>query len=170
MIAVQPTAPWRDTYETTAIAIASNARISPLFEGKHGVEKTAALLVSLAWFESHLKPDAEGDHRCLRFDGKKCVQKGPATSFCLLQVSESNFAAMGVKRADVQSDINVCVRTGLRLAHVSFGVCRSLPLEDRLRHYAGGGDGCPTNEDAAKKSKHRFNKGRWIFEHNKPTW
>lgn len=168
MLKVQSTHPKRETYEKTSVAIAQAASRDPLFSGQHGEEKTASLIVALGYFESGLMPDAEGD--CVK-DGKgiasvggRCPTGAKPQSFCFLQIHGTNFEGLGVTRAEVQSDIDVCIRIGLRLMHQSFLVCRSLPVEDRLRQYAGGGPVCPTNDDAMKKSRHRWAKGQWLFK------
>jgi transglycosylase-like protein with SLT domain len=118
-------AEWRDTYRTTAIAIADVARETPLFEGDDG-RKTAALLVAIAWHESRFRQDAVGD-------------KG--RSHCLVQISNSNFDSLGVTREELQ-DPKVCLRAGIRMIKESFRVCREYPLLERLGWYASGGAGC----------------------------
>ena len=54
MIALQPVAitPWASTYATTADAIARAASAEPLFAGESGPARTAALLISVSWYES----------------------------------------------------------------------------------------------------------------------
>ena len=170
MMKVQSAHPYRSTYEQTSASIARHASMRPLFSGAYGDAKTAALLVSVGRFESELQPDAEGD--CTK-DGVnvKCTVSGAIPhSFCLLQVNESNFKGFGITREMIQTDIDVCVATGLSMMHSSFAVCRALPLEDRLRWYAGGGSGCPTGEDAMNKSRHRIAKGMWLFKASPPAW
>lgn len=162
MIDAQPTAPWRDTYESTANAIARAASANPLPFASDREERTAALLVSVAWFESAFKQDAEGD-----FVRVGSIRR--PTSFCLLQVSASNFRALKVTRDEVQSSVDRCVDAGLRMMHVSWAVCRGEPLERRLAHYAGGGYSCPTNEDARRKSGHRVAKALWLYRHRPPS-
>jgi len=168
LLKLEPHALHRSTFERTAKAIADASNASPLFGGDHGAEKTADLIASVADFESGLIPDAEGD--CIA-NGKLvpskvgvCPTGSKPHSFCALQVNESNFKELGITRESVQTDIDVCIRSGLRLMHISFAVCRARPLEERLAHYAGGGEGCPTNEDATKKSRHRVLKALWLFK------
>lgn len=166
MLKAEPSAassPWRATYEATADAFARAASARPLFDGPRGAEKTAALLVSTAWFESGFRQDAEGD-----------FVRGAPTSFCALQVNASNFRALGVTREALTRDeldaegrvarraIDVCADAGLRMMRVSFGVCRGKPLERRMDHYARGGDGClPPPHD---EGTHRVKKALWLFE------
>lgn len=56
MSSLQPEAPWLESYPETAQAIADacDEEAEPL--------KCAAILVSLAWFESTFRPDATGDN------------------------------------------------------------------------------------------------------------
>lgn len=172
LLKLEPHAVHRPTFEATAAAIADASNASPLFSGEHGAEKTANVLAATADFESGLIPNAEGD--CI-LKGKLVASKAGVCptgatphSFCALQVNESNFKTLGITREEVQTDINVCVRSGLRLMHTSFQVCRARPLEERLAHYAGGRDGCPTNEDATKKSRHRMMRALWLFKQLSP--
>lgn len=149
-----PGSPYAETFERTADAIATEATLSPLYEGEHGAEKTAALLASVAWFESSLRPDAAGDKRA-----------GRPTSFCLLQINETNHRGLGVTRDDLMSDVHACVHAGLAMMATSFRLCRRLPHEQRLLWYAAGSDGCdPKNEDARRKSEHRVRKAMWLYD------
>ncbi len=153
MVSAQSAAPWRDTYEATAEAIAAEASAHPLASGE---QSTAALLVAVAWHESTLKPDAQGD--CTK-DGKSvaCTTLGAQPhSFCLMQIHESNHAGLGVTRAELLADVRVCVRAGLRMLTTSMRVCAAAPSRERLRWYAAGGSGCPVIEDARRKSIHRI--------------
>ena len=159
MLKAEPTSPIKHTFAKTALAIARAAERDPLFAGPLAAERTAAQLVSVAWFESHFKPDAIGDHD-RRADGTK----GEPRSFCAMQIGKSNFAALGITRAEILGDIDVCIDAGLRMMHISYAVCRGIPIEERLAHYAGGGGSCPIhNADAVRKSKHRVAKSHWLF-------
>ncbi len=155
MLVVQPRAPWLETYPETAAAIAAASEEEPLFSGKKGAEKTAALLVSVAWFEGAFRPDAEGDHRA-----------GKPTSFCAMQVNQSNFAALGTTREELLRNVRACVRAGLRMMRISFGVCRRETLEHRLDHYASGGEGC--RRPARDEGAHRVRKALWLFSKHPP--
>ena len=165
MLAAQPNAPWRASYEKTAEAIAKVASAKPLFsERSGGADRTAALIVSVAWFEGTFRPDAEGDHECLERDReRRCVRKGAPRSFCTMQVHESNFRALGVTRELLTTDIEACIDAGVRMMRVSFTICRNEPEDHRLDQYATGGGGCmrPPNDEGA----HRWRKGAWLFAH-----
>jgi hypothetical protein len=166
MLLVQPAAtPWSETYAATADAIATAAIASPLPGlGSEAVERTAAVMVAVALFESHFQQDAEGDCVDKRPDGM-CKRGARARSFCAFQINESNFAALGTTRAQIQSDINTCAAAALRMMHVSFGVCRTRPLEERLGHYASGGSTC----GGLAASRARMGKALWIVRKSPPV-
>jgi hypothetical protein len=161
MLKVEPSSPFRATFDKTAAAIARASDASPLFGGDHGGERTAALVVSVAWFEGRLNPRAEGDRTCKRYDGERCIERGEPTSFCTMQIAESNFPALGVTREIVQGSIDSCIDAGLRMMKSSFSVCRAKPLEHRLDWYATGGEGCvaPFHDEGV----HRVRRGQWLF-------
>jgi hypothetical protein len=175
-----PGAPWKDTYDTTAMAFAEGAQVSPLFCTKQpdgecvaqpeDVRKTGALYVSTSWFESRHNPKAEGDGTCLEWSesadkaGKaRCLRRGPAHSFCLGQINDSNFPGLGITKEAILGDVRVCVKAMNTLMRKSLKVCAAEPIEFGLSWYAAGGDGCRPN----KESQHRVNKAKWLFS-NKP--
>lgn len=160
MLALEPSSPWRESFEDTAAAIAREAHRSPL--PGLGEQRTAALLVSLAWFESTFRPDAEGD--CLGRDGVvveslsgRCPPGSRPRSFGLYQVHESNFAALRITKADVVR-ADTATPIALRLVAASFRACAGRPIEERLSQYAGGGGTCPKGLDARRKSAHRVER------------
>jgi len=144
MVLLQPRAPWLATFHDTAAAVADVVLVEqPLFEGAHGRERTAALLVSVAWFESTFRPDALGDH-------------GQAHG--LYQVHDHGELA----------DAREATRTALALMRQSFRACRALPMEERLAWYAAGGaDGC-TSEAGRRASRHRVSLGMRLFAKHPP--
>lgn len=155
MVALEPTAPWRSTYETTAEALATVAEEEPLFPGKDGPRRTAALFVSVAWYEAHFQQDAKGD--CRKKDDKgRCVAQ--PQSLCMFQVGRSNLGALGTTEEAILSDINVCTRSARKMMYDSFGVCRGRPTEDMLGHYASGGQTC----GGLRESRHRVAKAKWL--------
>jgi soluble lytic murein transglycosylase-like protein len=137
MVSLEASPPWAGTYAETAEAIADVALEAPLFDGEAGPLRTAALLTSLAWFESRFDPRAVGDH---------------GRSVCLLQVHASNHAALGVTRDELLDDPRTCLRAGVKMIRQSFAVCARRPLLERLSHYAAGGAGC---ERGRRESRHR---------------
>lgn len=160
--------PWGGTYARTSQAIASAANNAPLIQGDDGAEKTAALIVAVAWFEGKFDQKAKGDGKCLAWDehadvaGRpKCLRRGPPESFCTMQVHQSNFGALNVTEEQILDDVDVCVRAGLQMMHHSFHTCRDWPLAGRLNQYATGGPTCvqPLHDEGA----HRVRMGLWLF-------
>jgi hypothetical protein len=147
MLALQPAAvtPWTDTYEDTAEAIAEVATEAPLYRGPRGELRTAALLTSIASFESRFDPAAAGDH---------------GASVCLMQIGVSNLRALGVRRAELLESARACLRAGVRMIQASFYVCRARAPEDRLAHYAAGGLVC--GEKGTRESRHRSARAAWL--------
>ncbi len=141
MLVLQPQAPWRATYEATAAAIAATVqREEPLFAGEQGRERTAALLVSLAWFESRFDAHALGDH---------------GRSHGLYQIQEHGELA----------DPADATRAALGMLRESFRVCRARPLEERLGWYAAGGPDCSRG---LRESRHRVARAMWLFRTHPP--
>ena len=136
MIGLQPSAPWADTYATTANAIAKAAEAEPLFAGEDGPARTAALLVATGWFESRFRPDAIGDH------GR----------------SHGVFQASRVPVADVDAQ----VAQALAMMRGSFATCHGRKAEDWLAQYASGGSTC-TNVGGLIASRHRVGLAMRIF-------
>ena len=141
MIAMQPNAPWRDSYESTAQAIAKVvAEEEPLFAGEMGREKTAAVLVSIAWFESTFDPHATGDH---------------GRSHGLYQIQG---------KGELSDPVDA-TRAALSLVRASFRVCRARTMDERLGWYAAGGNDC---ERGLRESRHRLLKAKWLVKNHAP--
>lgn len=147
MIALQPEAPWRDTYEATASAIdeAVHAQPSLFTDDEEGRAKTAAVLVALAWAESTFKPNAVG--------------RGGVRG--LFQI-----AARGGREA---FDPRRASEMALELARESFRLCAGRPVGERLAVYAAGGSSCKSPPGAAlAKSRYRVMKGLSLFKAHPP--
>jgi hypothetical protein len=144
MVLLQPTAPWSETYASTAAAIDQVVAEEPsLFTDDHeGRAKTAAVLVALAWFESNFKPNASSAHGKLRG---------------LYQVGGHGD----------QSDPVKATRIALEMMRESFQKCRARPIPDRLAFYTGGNCRAPS-ADALEKSRARVGKGLWLAKHHPP--
>jgi hypothetical protein len=139
LFTLQPEAPWTDTYFETAQAIVDASEESPLFKGEDGPQRTAAVLVSLAWFESRFDQEALGDH------GRSCglFQIQPRTSG---------------KTCEELQDADTAAREAIRLIRESFRVCARRPFSERLAWYAGGGS-CSRG---LRASRHRLGLARRI--------
>jgi len=147
MLALEPHAPWIATYESSADTIAKTSVESPLpiFHGEGKELRTAAAFLALGWFESRFNPAAIGDS---------------GHSLCMFQIGESNLHALGVTRDAVLTDFETCARSARRLVVDSIHVCRELPFEDFLGHYASGRGVC----GGLVESRHRVAKMREILK------
>lgn len=121
MLELQPSAPWRPTYDRTAEAIAKVSEDDPLFDGPDGDQRTAAALVSLAWHESRFRLDAVSG-------------TGPTRWMCLYQVQRENLTDPKLALKDAES----CTRDAVRLMRISLTTCKELPPRERLAWYASG--------------------------------
>lgn len=176
MLVLEPSAPWKETFEQSSQVMAESAIKDPLFctRDKDGnchyknddIKKTAALYLSIGWFESHFQQDAEGDCDKKKENGT-CVKGSTPHSFCMFQINDSNLKGFGTTKEEIKKDFSVCMRAANKMMRESFRICGHKPLEDRLRWYAAGQNGCPDDkkEDAIRKSHHRMNKAIWIFNH-----
>lgn len=149
---LQPLAPakLRSTYADTAAAMSrALSEHAPVFDGADGRERTGVVLATLGSFESTLRPKAVGDH---------------GRSYGLFQ--DQNHG----KLTDAYEESGIAIEA----IRESFHICRARPIAERLAFYAGGSnaphdaDGCPTNEEAVTKSKHRMLRALWIFRHYPP--
>src|SRR6478736_466487 len=103
MVALEPSSPWRGTYEKSAEAIARVAESDPLFED-HGEERTAALLVAIAWYESRFKPNAVSAN-------KQYV--------CLFQIDKRHLSDPDKALADQET----CARAAMKIIRASLQKC-----------------------------------------------
>jgi hypothetical protein len=116
--ALEPKAPWSATYERTAEAIVKVAESDPLFE-EHGAERTATLLVAVAWYESRLKPDARSK------DGR---------TYCLYQIEKGQLE--DPKKA--LEDPEMCTRAAVRMLRRSLEACKARAPDERLAMFVSG--------------------------------
>jgi hypothetical protein len=120
LAALEPTAPYASTYEKTAEAIARVSESEPLFAPEdNGEERTATLLVALAWYESRLKPNAKSK------DGR---------FYCLYQIGKSYLP----EPEKALTDPEVCTRAAVKIIKRSLQVCSARPLPERLAIYISG--------------------------------
>jgi Transglycosylase SLT domain len=118
MVALEPSAPWRPTYGKTAEAIARVAETEPLFDD-HGEERTAALLVAVAWYESRLKPNAKSAN---------------GQWYCLYQVDKRWLP----DPEKALTDPEVCTRAAVKILRTSLEKCSSRPKDERLAMFMSG--------------------------------
>ena len=120
LASLEPTAPWSNTYEKTAEAIARASESEPLFAvDDRGEERTATLLVALAWYESRLKPSAKSQN---------------GRWYCLYQVDKSYFP----DAEKALTDPEMCTRTAIKLLRRSLELCKARAPDDRLAAYTSG--------------------------------
>ncbi len=136
---LQPHAPWLASYEATAKGIQDGATSSPVFSGENGIERTIAVDVSLAWFESRFDSHAVGDH---------------GTAHGLYQVHA--IEPETVKEQTVQA--NAMIKQ-------SFKACVNRVKEEWLGWYAAGGNDC---NRGLRESRHRMLKAFWLFKNHPP--
>lgn len=118
MAALEPSAPWRGTYEKTAEAIARVSESEPLFEDK-GEERTAALLVAVAWYESRFRPNAKSAN---------------GQWYCLFQIDRRHLA----DPQKALDDPEVCTRAAVKILRTSLEMCKKHPLDERLAAFMSG--------------------------------
>ena len=149
MLALSPAAvtPWADSYPETARAIAKAATEDPIYAGPFASERTAATLVAISFFESTFKPGALGDK---------------STSVGRYQISQSNFAALGITKAELLADPDVEVRAALRMIRDSFAICKGRRAEDWLAQFAAGHGTC-TNAGGILASRRRMGLAMKLF-------
>jgi hypothetical protein len=120
MSALEPSAPYSNTFEKTAEAIARVAESEPLFPVEEkGEERTATLLVSIAWYESRLRQNAKSSN------GKW---------FCLYQLGR-NYLPDAEKSL---TDPEMCTRAAVKVLRQSIQVCKSRAPDERLAFYMSG--------------------------------
>jgi hypothetical protein len=139
LVALEPAAPWVDTYVDTAFAIADAAEEHPVFRGPHAVERTAAFLLAIGKFESDFNPAAVGDR---------------GQSLGEWQLSKVHAPKVELLTPGIEA------RHALGLIETSFRICKDRPVEERLGWYAWGRDGC---EHAHDKSRHRMDLAKRIL-------
>ncbi len=144
MVALEPQAPWRPTFEKTAEAIARVSESEPLFD-ERGEERTAALLVAVAWYESRLKPNAKSKN---------------GQWYCLYQVDKRHLP----DPQKALDDPEVCTRAAIKIIKGSLQTCASHPLEERLAFFMSG-----TCDKGLPDSRYRmFLAGKLLREHPVP--
>ncbi len=146
-------------YEAVADDIATivlDEAEAPLFKGEAGRAQTALLLASVASYESSFNAVTArggsltpGDN-----DGGRAVG--------LWQTHVYGHTEEGWTRADLAGDRQKQIRIALRRMRASFKVCQGVRLEDRLAHYATGGNACTPNEKATARMTRAL---RWWGSH-----
>lgn len=138
-----------------ALAVAYDPTEAPLFDGPHGRARTAALLLSVASFESGFSRDVDRGQR--RGDAGR--------SWCLMQFNLGahgrvaldgdgvRFGEGGWSGADLVAERPRCFRAGLHLLRMSLRTCGDLTLYTSGRCLRGGG----------RESTHRLERARALW-------
>jgi len=123
MVALEPSSPWRATFERSAEAIARVSESEPLFEDqgeqRTGEHRTAALLVAIAWYESRLKPNAKSKN---------------GQWLCLYQVDKRHLA----DPQKALDDPEVCTRAAVKILKGSLAKCSKNAADERLAMFMSG--------------------------------
>jgi hypothetical protein len=110
----------------------------PVFGGKKGRARTAALLLAIAYHESGFAKDVDKGP-CYRGKNGNSARCDSGLSACLMQIHIGEGSTPeGWKKKDLFADRKKCFASGLRLIRKSFSACRSLPMKHRLNAYASG--------------------------------
>ena len=141
-----------------AVRVAYDEAEAPLFPGPLGREKTAALLISIASYESAFSADVDrgitigggGEAYCLMQ-----VQPGPGI---VLEDDAYTYSPRGLHGPDLTRDRTQCFRVAMHILRVSITKCSKLPSEDRLSAYTTGR--CMVGET----------KGRWRWKRAERAW
>lgn len=151
MVMLVPDAPWMDTYEDTARAIAIEVSVNPLSPDYTDTE-SALVLVEFAYTESRFNPGALGD----------CIPGAlPSVSTCqslgLYAISKVHAPSLELLKSESSTPI------ARRLFSQSLRICRNRPAEERFAWYAAGGPDCSKGHAA---SRWRY----WEFRHLLSTY
>jgi hypothetical protein len=147
LVALEPQAPWASTYEKTAEAIARVSESDPLWSVEDkGEERTASLLVALAWYESRLKPNAKSKN---------------GQWYCLYQVGK-NYLPDPEKAL---TDPEMCTRAAIKILKKSITLCASRPLEERLAIFMSG----QCDRGGAESRYRMFLSTKLLKEHPMPA-
>jgi len=121
LVALEPKSPYAKTFEKTAEAIARVAETEPLFENEErSEERTATLLVAIAWYESRLRQDARSKN---------------GQWFCLYQLGR-NWLPDAEKAL---TDPEMCTRAAVHLLRDSIKICtKTRAPEERLAYFMSG--------------------------------
>lgn len=133
-----------------ATAIATASSHDPLFpHRKDGCERTAAILVAIAWHESHFHPNAVGDN---------------GASLGMYQIQPPT--------VQLDGKLLLLPRTAsyiaIDLIRRSFQKCEGRAWDERLVWYAASGHVCTTNRVIVEQSRTRMRTAEKVFRNAFP--
>jgi hypothetical protein len=172
-----------ESFARDLVEVAFDEDEQPLYGGKNARAFTALTQLAVATFESRLRRDVDfGKGKYAKGDGGKSwcpvqIQLGKArpsngkTPLRIVLTSDGGFEFTndpdkGFGGEDLVGEGNRknCLRAGLHIMRRSFGACRSLPVQDRLRAYASG-----SCSKGSKESQARMNLAiRWMTQKAPP--
>jgi hypothetical protein len=125
----------RARYEAIAQAIAEaslDPRERPLFDGADGRLRTAALLLSISFHESHWRRDVD-------LGLGRYGPRGGRRYHCLMQIAvDRGKTAEGWTAAQLVADRERCMRAGLHILQRGRRLCDRAGPRAFLNHYASG--------------------------------
>jgi len=120
----------------------------PLFKGKNGRVQTAALVMSMAFFESGLKKEVD-------FGTGKWGRGDFGRSWCLMQINlgkgQVSWGTTEMKTwsgQDLVNDRKKCFKVGITALRLSLGACQGKAGGDKLSSYTTGT--CRDNEPTGR--------------------
>ncbi len=176
----------RRRYESiadTIISVVYDPAERPIFQGSNGRAMTAALLTSIAFYESAFRkdvdtgvgPKARGDSGrswCM-MQIKMGVPEKDGRTKTRVVVGPNGLRFVGPNEAgyssswggeDFVQDRSKCFRVAIRLARMSFGACAKLDVQDRLSMYASGR--CEAGQEASRRRVSQAQ--RWLWRSRPP--
>src|SRR5262249_39879392 len=150
-----------------AIALVSlDPAEAPMFGGKFGRERMAALLLSVSYFES-------GWRRDVHLGIGKLARGDSGRSWCLMQIHIRKGPPQdgwdgprrgGARGPELVASRERCLRAGLHILRRSARACSQRPLTQWLNAYASG-----TCERGENESRARVDTAiRWFTQHPPP--
>lgn len=137
----------------TVARVAFDEAEKPLYDGPRARERTAALLLALAYHESSFRRDVDygvGPHA-----------HGGGPYHCLLQIRVVDRTPEGWTGRDLVTDREKCIRAGLHLLQRSRNHCKKQGPDAWLRLYASGH--CTRGRVAVEKRLDTL--ARWLKKH-----
>lgn len=158
----------RKRYEEIAddlISVVYDESEPPLFGGPRGRAMTAAVLAAVAFKESSFRKDVDlnlgplargdaGQSWCLAQINLGLPKDGRTTLRVVFEgktyrLIQDKRALVGWGGEDLVRDRKKCFRTSLRMARMSFGVCKKQDVLHRLANYASGDGACVRGRDSS---------------------
>lgn len=144
-----------------AWAVANDPEERPVFAGARGRERTASLLLGIAWLESGFARDVDLGP-CYRGRDGRGPRCDSGRSACLMQIQiGGGVTREGWNNSELFSDRERCFRAGLHLVRKSFAACARSGIGHELDAFTDGACGSLV---AAARSRPRLAAGRRVFD------